>query len=222
LYLRRVPLYFWLSFFASIIFFWLFSSVDIWFSSLFFDGKEFFLRSHPLIRALYEYTQVFTVIVGVFLLVLLLLSYTKNKTTLFPKKAVIFLFLSLIIGPGLLVNATLKDNFGRARPAQIKEFGGSKEFTKAFEISANCQKNCSFACGHASAAFWFLSFGFVVGEAYRRRVFIGGVAFGTAVGFARIAQGGHFLSDVIFAGLLVYLVSKILYEVILVGRASER
>jgi lipid A 4'-phosphatase len=42
-----------------------------------------------------------------------------------------FLALVLIIGPGLLANSTLKDNWGRPRPIQITEFGGPGAFAPA-------------------------------------------------------------------------------------------
>ena len=51
---------------------------------------------------------------------------------------------------------------------------------------------------------------------YRRRkklaVFFlgGGLTFGLFVGFVRMLQGGHFLSDIVWAGGLVYLCGVVL------------
>ncbi|MDP2174105.1 MAG: hypothetical protein Q8J62_10060, partial [Candidatus Cloacimonadaceae bacterium] len=36
--------------------------------------------------------------------------------------------------------------------------------------------------------------------------------YGTLIGFVRIAQGGHFASDVIWSGALIYLCSYILFR----------
>ena len=51
------------------------------------------------------------------------------------RPAALFLALSLLLGPGLLVNTLFKDHWGRARPAQIAQFGGSAKFTPAWVVS---------------------------------------------------------------------------------------
>lgn len=204
----------WIAFSLSVILFWTFPQIDRYAAGLFYDGSSFYLSQNEFVLFLHRYTQVFTVVIGAILLGLLLLALTTKKTIFFQKKALAFLIITLIIGPGLVVNSVFKDNFGRARPAQIKEFGGQKEFTRAFEISSNCQRNCSFTCGHAAVAFWYLSFGFIVNRNWKYKIFMAGTFFGLIVGFGRMAQGGHFLSDVIFSYFFVYLVSKITYEVL--------
>ncbi|MFP5392787.1 MAG: hypothetical protein ACLGI6_14765, partial [Gammaproteobacteria bacterium] len=42
----------------------------------------------------------------------------------------------------------------------------------------------------------------------RRRWLAGGVAFGLLVGAVRMAMGAHFLSDVLFAGLIVHFTCR--------------
>ncbi len=73
-------------------------------------------------------------------------------------KKVVYLFLVLIIGAGLIVNVMFKDNFGRARPRDIVEFGGSAQFTPAFVVSSACDRNCSFSSGDSAGAFFSLAF----------------------------------------------------------------
>ncbi len=41
----------------------------------------------------------------------------------------LFLGICLGVGPGLIANLMLKDQWGRARPKHVVEFGGSKTFT---------------------------------------------------------------------------------------------
>jgi lipid A 4'-phosphatase len=41
----------------------------------------------------------------------------------------LFLMLCMAVGPGLVSNLALKDQWSRARPKQIVEFGGTKSFT---------------------------------------------------------------------------------------------
>ena len=67
-------------------------------------------------------------------------------------RKVSYLFLVLILGAGLIVNGVFKDDFGRARPRDIVEFGGSKRFTPAFVISRECDRNCSFSSGDGAGA----------------------------------------------------------------------
>ncbi|MDR1229140.1 MAG: phosphatase PAP2 family protein [Azoarcus sp.] len=110
-----------------------------------------------------------------------------------------FLAAALALGPGLVVDVILKDYFDRARPVKIIEFGGSARFTPAFVPGDQCDGNCSFVSGHASAGFFFASFGFLGGAMARRRWTAIGLALGGIAGLGRISQGGHFLSDVVFA-----------------------
>ncbi len=113
------------------------------------------------------------------------------------RKSLAFLLLAIILGPGLIVNVLLKDQWGRARPGQVTEFGGINQFTPAWVVSGECAKNCSFVCGDASLGFILIAGVFV---SRRPRVWvIASVLLGGLVGYVRIAQGGHFLSDVIFS-----------------------
>ena len=124
----------------------------------------------------------------------------------------LFLILLLGIGPGLLVNVILKDNLGRARPSELVEFGGHYEFTEIWQ-AGEAGPNSSFPCGHASVAFYMLAPWFIYRHRKRKRALaflVGGILFGSLVGAARILQGGHFLSDVLWAGGLVYLCGEVL------------
>ncbi|HZU89271.1 MAG TPA: phosphatase PAP2 family protein, partial [Stellaceae bacterium] len=65
--------------------------------------------------------------------------------------------------------------------------------------------NCSFVCGHAALGFALVAFAFLLPSGpWRRRATAAALVFGALVGLDRIALGRHFLSDVVFAGLLVY------------------
>ena len=109
-----------------------------------------------------------------------------------------------ILGSGLLVNAGLKEYWGRARPVQISEFGGAAHFTPALVPTHQCEHNCSFVSGHATSGYILMAVGLMGSVATRRRWLWIGLAWGTIVSLARIAEGGHFLSDTLFAGLAVW------------------
>ena len=120
-----------------------------------------------------------------------------------------FLALLLLIGPGILVNASLKSLWGRPRPLQCQEFGGEMKFLQVGEWAKRSFPNSSFPSGHAAVAFFLMGLGFVISPRrpwLRRGCFIGGMAYGLAMGLTRVLQGGHFLSDVLWAGAIVYFV----------------
>jgi lipid A 4'-phosphatase len=145
-----------------------------------------------------------------------------NKLTPFfaTNRKIIFLLFTLGLGPGFLINTVLKQYSGRARPSQIKEFGGNRHFTKAFVVSDQCKRNCSFVSGDASLGYFAFAFIFL---ARRRRFAIGSAAFvcGTTLGLIRMAQGAHFLSDVIFSGVFTFMVAWLLY-LLLIYRQENR
>ncbi|HUA53242.1 MAG TPA: phosphatase PAP2 family protein [Candidatus Sulfotelmatobacter sp.] len=113
-----------------------------------------------------------------------------------------FVVLALLLGPGLLANVVLKDHWGRARPAHVVEFGGTMTFSPALLPVDACDHNCSFVAGDAAAGYFLLAFALL---ARRRRALAvaGALAIGSGLGAVRVIQGGHFLSDVVFAGLFV-------------------
>src|SRR5262245_24872294 len=119
-------------------------------------------------------------------------------------RKVVFLFLVLIIGGGLIVNFTLKDQFGRARPRDLAEFGGSKHFTPAFEISRQCNTNCSFSSGDAAGGFFAIALAMALSR--RRAAFAAGVAVGVVQSFARISAGAHFFSDTMTSFFVMWIV----------------
>ena len=121
----------------------------------------------------------------------------------------LFLALMLIIGPGLVVNLGLKSLVGRPRPLQCQEFDGQMAFRHVGEIAAHKFPNSSFPSGHAAVAFFMMAPGFLVGSnrpLARAAWILGGIFYGIAMGFTRVLQGGHFVSDVLWAGVIVYLV----------------
>lgn len=114
-----------------------------------------------------------------------------------------FLMASLILGPGLIVNALLKELWGRARPREIIDFGGDAAFTTAGHLTDACASNCSFTSGHAAFFFWLTALAFIAPERWRNPLLWGGIAAGTAMGVVRMMQGGHFASDVLWSGVIV-------------------
>jgi membrane-associated PAP2 superfamily phosphatase len=134
----------------------------------------------------------------------------------------IFLVLLLALGPGLMVNAVFKDHWGRPRPREIIEFGGTKQFHQPWQPDINGMGR-SFPCGHGSAAFYMTAPFYIYRRtkpAVARRWLAGGLAFGLLMSYARIAQGGHYLSDVFWAWGMVHLTALLLSALLLPHRGN--
>jgi lipid A 4'-phosphatase len=207
-------------------FFLAFPGVDLWASGLFYrPDSGFFLAQWAPVRAIYAGVPYLTDAIVVGVIALYLAALLRGRPVLrIDGRTAAYLLLALALGPGLLVNTVLKDHWGRARPSQVTEFGGTEPFTPALLPAANCRRNCSFPAGHPAMGFYLVSFAFLVRDRRRRRAAAGAaIAAGAIVGLARLAQGGHFLSDVVFSGLLVYGVSWLLYRALLGdGRLTRR
>ncbi|HRU39136.1 MAG TPA: phosphatase PAP2 family protein, partial [Candidatus Goldiibacteriota bacterium] len=82
----------------------------------------------------------------------------------------------------------------------------------------------SFPCGHASMGFLFMSLYFVLKNKNRPAAYaalFGGAAYGTLMGLARMAQGGHYLSDVMWAGGITFIAAETAYHMILGGDSGR-
>jgi lipid A 4'-phosphatase len=198
--------------------------IDLAVSGFFYTPEQgFYLRPLLIVRFFYSLVWWVSAAVLVATLGYLIASWTiyKNRTAVASgRRVALYLLLVMAIGPGLLVNAVFKDHWGRARPSQVSEFGGSKQFTRAAIPTDQCPKNCSFVSGHASVGFYFLALAFVLPR--RRRLWLTlGTVFGLGIGLVRIVQGGHFFSDVVFAGIVVYLTALVLHALMFPTQQSR-
>ena len=121
-------------------------------------------------------------------------------------RVALFLVLTLLVGPGLIANSLFKEHWGRARPIDVTEFGGTDRFTAWWDPRGDCPGNCSFIAGEPAGAFWTLAPAALVPPQWRALAYGAALAFGAGVGALRIAGGGHFFTDVVFAGVFMYLV----------------
>jgi len=188
--------------------FLLFPQIDLMVTSLFYHNG-FDVKYLPY-KIIYVGVRIVTSLSLLALIVLFVLSFQEKYYWGLTRKKLIFLFMAALLGPGLVVNFILKDNWGRARPRHVIEFGGKAQHTPPLVISKACDRNCSFVCGHASVGFMFVALAFL----FRRRekeIFLASLFAGSLIGLVRIAQGGHFLSDVIFSFFFTYVTIRLLY-----------
>jgi lipid A 4'-phosphatase len=196
-----------------------FPAIDIGVSKMFFD-EGFHLSDRWWPKFLHDGIGWF---IGASLAVVVALyacnRLSKRNFFQVDGKRVAYLFIVLFLGAGLIVNVVFKDNFGRARPRDIAEFGGHKQFTPAFTIGTECRKNCSFSSGEAAGGFFTLALALALSR--RRRALALAVAVGAVVSFWRIAAGAHFLSDTIVSFFVMLIVADVLHHYIVLTRPER-
>ena len=186
-----------------------FPAIDIEVSRLFFDqgfpwGNRWW---QPMLRdsSIWFLCLSMLAVTGIYVLN----RWTKQRHWQVDGKKVVYLFLVLVLGAGLIVNLALKNNFGRARPRDVAEFGGTKIFTPAFIVSQQCHENCSFSSGEGAAGFFTLALAHALSR--RRRIFAAALAIGVVVSFGRVAAGAHFFSDVVVSFFVMLIVADVLH-----------
>lgn len=111
--------------------------------------------------------------------------------------ALAFVGWSLTLGPGLTTWA-VKEHTLRARPMDVAEFGGQRQFTPAWVQAQQCTDNCAFTSGHVACGFFFVSL-MLLDPRRRWRWIVTGLLAGAVVALARISTGAHWLSDALWA-----------------------
>lgn len=186
--------------------------IDLAISALVFDETaNFYLRNDPILRAIYKSVNLLAIVMAIGVIGAYLYQLYMNKRfKYFDKKSLVYIFMVFAFGSGVIVNLGLKQNFGRARPAEIVQFGGEKKFTPAAVVNWEYGKECdSFSCGHCSFALGFIAFFFLFRNIW---VLIAALSYGLVVSMGRILQGGHFFSDFVFSWIVMLLTAKLLYD----------
>lgn len=158
------------------------------------------------------YLTPFAILIGAFAIHF----FRRRKGVADPRPAgrtLLFLALSMALAPGLMANLIFKDHWHRPRPAQVVEFGGTMEFRPWYRMDGACKRNCSFVSGEGSSAFWTLAPAMMAPPPVRPFAAAAALAFGVSVSALRMAFGGHFLSDTIFAALFTILIVLGLHRV---------
>lgn len=180
------------------------------------SASVWFQKENPFWQFGYHYGTLPAILLTFAALIGLILSWIKPKIKTY-RSYFLFIILTLVIGPGLLVNAVFKDHWGRPRPRQIQEFGGNWEFKEVWEHGTP-GKGKSFPCGHCSMGFFFITLYYCFKQKHKALAyssFAMSILLGIFIGFARISQGGHFLSDVLWSWGLTFLTATFLFYFVL-------
>lgn len=191
--------------------FWL-TDLDRQVAALFYrsgngGGKAWPWQHGWLLGHLFRYATVFTVSMGIAALLVALSGYAWPTFKRWQKPA-LFIVLVITLGPGLVVNLVFKDHWGRPRPVHITEFGGQYAYVPPLKIANTPDK--SFPCGHCSVGFMFFALYFL---SLKRKAlyFMLTMLFALLMAVTRMTAGGHFISDILWSGYLVFLVTWLIY-----------
>ena len=190
------------------------TDLDLQIQRAFYSETDGWFRENlPVYYLSYHYGNIPAILTVIGAILLLVAGFKKKKYALY-RKINIYIILAMLIGPGLIVNALFKEHWGRPRPRHIEEFGGRMEYLQVWDKGVS-GTGSSFPCGHASMGYFFFVFFFILRKKKKLLsilALIFSLAFGTVIGVSRIAQGGHFASDVLWTAGFLYLTSLFLFH----------
>lgn len=182
-------------------------NADLLLAGRFFSAAE----GWPLMNArpwidLYNYGNIPPLILALGGLILFALSFFIRRIASY-RKIGLFLVVYLILGPGLVINTVFKDNWGRPRPVEVKNFNGTEKYLLVWERGTP-GKGKSFPSGHAAIGYFLFAPFFFLRKQFPKWAWfflLLGLLYGTLMGVGRMIQGGHFATDVLWAWGLTYL-----------------
>lgn len=181
-------------------------------AALFYQAGKGHVKAWPwqhnwFFDLLFQYATVFTASIAAGALLIGLSGFAWQTLKSWQKPA-FYIVLVILLGPGLLVNLVFKDNWGRPRPVHISEFGGQYTYVPPLKIGNTPEK--SFPCGHCSVGFMFFALYFL---SLKRKTFyfLLTLLFAMMMALTRMSAGGHFISDFLWSGYLVFWLAWLVY-----------
>jgi membrane-associated PAP2 superfamily phosphatase len=205
------------------IVFGFYPQLDIVIAGWFYDSAthSFIGRNETIVQVRDAATYLIAALVAPAVLAILGKLVAPKRRMLIPGRAALFLTVSLALGPFLIANVGLKNVWGRMRPIDIVQFAGTDRFTPWWDPRGPCAENCSFVGGEAASAFWTLAPAALTPPQWRPLAYGAAIVFGSGIGVLRMAGGGHFFTDIVFAGVFMFLVVWALYRSIYRWRGTR-
>ena len=147
---------------------------------------------------------------GIFCLIYWFYQKVIRKAENINTGLILFPLLTLLIGPGIMVNLVGKELWGRPRPVNCIEFGGKYQFKHVSEPCYSSNQK-SFPSGHAASGFHICALSIYFRKKWKFYSFYFFASWGILISTARLLQGGHFISDIFGAIILVALTFVLLY-----------
>ncbi len=180
-----------------------------------------YAKAFPL-KALYDYGEYAVILLTAVMAGLYMYTYLARGARSLRNPALMFIVV-IALGPGLLVNGVFKPLWGRPRPVDVTAFGGSAVY-RPISHPGGYGAGKSFPCGHCAMAVAVCA---LIG--FRRRApvaamtgFVLGIMYALAMGFTRMAQGGHFFTDVVWSMILVFIVIVWTYWCLIAATGIQR
>ena len=195
------------------------TNLDVRIEDSFYDPvtRHFPLAMHSLFETVYhDFGRLTVILLGVTLVGLVICSYWRPDLRRW-RRGFIYGALCLALGP--LTMAQLKHNSAIHCPRALEIYGGDKPYVRLFDpVPAGMEPGHCWPGGHSSGGFAMMSLYFVF---RRRRPWLarawlgGGFLYGFGLGFGRVVEGAHFVSHNLWAALICWTLSLVLYELIL-------
>lgn len=219
---RRLTIGWSTAFVVSALMFQLWPGIDLAVSGFFYTPEDgFALADDHALEVLRQSIWWLSNLMVAFAIVAVIAAFA-GRPFLDLRRAALILLLYLI-GPVLLADGLLKRFWGRARPANVEDFGGTQHFTLPLIPADQCPSNCSFVSGEGAAATALAISFALIAPAVRQRVspmmfrfYVAFAVIAPLTGMAlRVMLGRHFLSDTVFAALIVSGVALVLARLLL-------
>ncbi len=192
----------------------LFPQLDIYISGMFWQDGGFAAGMNPVLDSIRVFLIWAMWLFMMLSLLGILFAVFLGKNRNIPVRIWAYPFVVSLVGPLFLVNTVLKNNWGRARPVSVHEFGGELDFTPAYYLSDQCITNCSFTSGEGGA---IATVAIVTGVLLWRNVrwkwlmFWGLSALFVLGAGLRVIKGRHFFSDTLLSALFCALIALLFY-----------
>ena len=177
-----------------------------------FNAQAWLVKRFPVFVTIYQYGVLPILLVAGFFLNLLLFGFFLAKER--SVKPLIS-YLVMLVGSNLLIEV-LKTLITRTRPYDLENFGALYKYMPiSWEYySQDGIHFSSFPSGHAAAGFslTILAYLFLHRKGTSIFFYLFALALGTLLSLARLFQGGHFLSDLLFSFAFCQIFNSLYYR----------
>ena len=195
------------------------TGIDHLVSSWFYDqGTHAFpLRSSFLFETVLHHWAKYSVILGTSVIAAAFMFTYFVPVLHRQRRLLLFLVLAMTLAP--LSVTGLKEVTDRPCPWDLADYGGGVPYTRLFETRERPHaRGMCFPAGHASSGFALMAFFFAAHRARRltlkRAALLAGALAGFVLGMGRVVQGAHFVSHVLWSGLVCWLIMVGLYALL--------